>query len=71
MDDKSITVKLNNGSSKIVLLTDTMKVTKSDTGVKADLKVGEKVAVFGQGNSDGSVTAETIQLNPVMPNVKN
>jgi len=63
-DDKSITVKLQDGSSKIVLLTDTTAINKSAEGSKSDLKPGEKVAVFGQENSDGSVTAQNIQLNP-------
>ncbi len=64
MDDKSITVKLQDGSSKIVLLSDTTTFNKSSNGSKSDLKTGEKVAVFGTENSDGSVTARNVQLNP-------
>lgn len=63
-DDKSITVKLQDGSSKIVLLADTTSINKSSEGSKSDLKTGEKVAVFGTENSDGSVTAQNVQLNP-------
>ncbi|MDO8461183.1 MAG: DUF5666 domain-containing protein [bacterium] len=65
-DDKSITVKLQDGSSKIVLLTDKTAINKSAQGSKSDLKVGEKVVVFGTTNSDGSVTAQNIQLNPIL-----
>ena len=65
LDDKSITVKLQDGSSKIVLLPDNVTVSKTDTGSKADLKTGVKVGVFGQTNSDGSVTSQNIQLNPM------
>lgn len=64
-DDKSITVKLTDGSSKIVLISDKTAINKASTASKEDLKTGEKVAVFGTENTDGSVTAQNIQLNPV------
>lgn len=62
-DDESITVKLQDGSSKIILLTDTTAINKFTEGSKSDLKTGERVAVFGTENSDGSVTGQNIQLN--------
>lgn len=64
-DDKSITVKLTDGSSKIVLLSEKTEINKADKANAVDLKVGEKVAVFGSDNSDGSITAANIQLNPI------
>ncbi len=64
VDDKSITVKLQDGSSRIVLLTNATSFSKSAEGSKSDLKTGERVAVFGTENSDGSVTAQNVQLNP-------
>jgi hypothetical protein len=64
-DDKSITVKLQDGSSKIVLISDKTEINKAAEATKDDLKTGEKVAVFGQENSDGSVTAQNIQINSV------
>lgn len=64
-DDTSITVKAADGSSKIVILSEKTEINKADTATKTDLKVGEKVAVFGQENTDGSVTAQNIQLNPL------
>ena len=64
LDGKSITVKLQDGSSKIVLLTDTTSIGKTEEASKSALVVGEKVAIFGSDNSDGSVTAQNIQLNP-------
>jgi hypothetical protein len=63
-DEKSITVKLQDGSSKIVLLSDKTEINKTASTTKEDLKVGEKVAAFGTENSDGSVTAQSVQLNP-------
>jgi len=64
-DDKSITVKMTDGSSKIVLLNDKTTINKAADATKEDLKVGEKVMAMGQENSDGSITAQTIQLNPI------
>ena len=63
VDDKSMTVKLPDGSSKIVIMSQTTTFAKSDAGSLADVKVGDKVGVFGTDNSDGSVTAQSVQLN--------
>ncbi len=67
-DAKSLTVKLLDNSSKIVILTPTTTVNKLDLGTLTDVKVGGKVGVYGTENTDGSITALSIQLNPVMPN---
>lgn len=64
IDDTSLTVKLVDGSSRIVLLTDKTIFNKTATVEKSELKVGEKVGVFGTNNTDGSVTAQNVQLNP-------
>lgn len=64
-DDSSITVKLQDGSSKIVMFSDKTLINKADTATKTDLKTGETVAVFGTEGSDGTVTAQNIQLNPL------
>ena len=65
-DEKSLTVKLPDGSSKIVLFSESTTVNKATEGTKDDLKVGEQVVVFGTENTDGSVTAQNIQLNPAL-----
>ena len=65
-DDTSITVKLTDGSSKIVVLSSNTVINKAAIATKNDLTTGERVAVFGTVNSDGSVTAQDIQLNPQM-----
>lgn len=64
-DESSITVELADKSSKIIILTDSTSISKFDEASAEDLKEGEPVVVFGQENSDGSLTAQNIQLNPV------
>lgn len=66
-DPKSITVKLTDGSSKIVLLSDSTQITESTQAGKDALVNGKTVLVIGQTNSDGSVTAQNVQLNPQQP----
>ncbi|PIU73341.1 hypothetical protein COS78_02810 [Candidatus Shapirobacteria bacterium CG06_land_8_20_14_3_00_40_12] len=64
LDDKSLTLKMIDGSSKIILLSDSMMVNKTTAAAKGELKVGGKIAVFGAVNTDGSVTASSIELDP-------
>ena len=59
-DAKSITVKDNSGSTKIILLSDSTKVSKTVDGKADDLTIGKNIMVTGDSNSDGSVTAKTI-----------
>lgn len=65
-DDTSVTVKLEDGGSRIVILTDKTTINKAEEGSRMDLKPGEKIAVYGTENTDGSVSAQNIQLNPVL-----
>lgn len=64
LDDTTMTIKMPDGSSKIVLLSSTTTVSKSVDAPKTELKVGSKVAVFGAQNTDGSQTATQIELDP-------
>jgi hypothetical protein len=70
-DANSVTVKMQDGSTKIVLLSSTTSIIKADKATKDDLKTGTQVAVFGTSNSDGSVTAQSIQLNPQFNMMRN
>ncbi len=61
-DDKSITVKLRDGGSKIVFYTSSTTVRKTTDASLDDVKEGASIVVQGQTNTDGSVTAQSIQL---------
>lgn len=61
-DDKSVTVKTQDGSSKVIYFSDSTKITKSTTGSTSDLKSGAQVIVSGSSNTDNSVTATDIQI---------
>lgn len=68
-DDKSVTVKLPDGGSKIIFLSATSKVMKSTEGSLSDIQVGSNISANGKANSDGSITAESLQLRPTAPAV--
>ena len=61
-DDTSVTIKLNNGGSKIVFYSETTDVSKTIEGAAADLEVGKTIMASGITNTDGRITAKTIQL---------
>lgn len=63
-DDKGITIKLQNGGSKIIFLGTTTTVAKTATGSVTDLTVGTQVFVTGTTNTDGSITAQSVQIRP-------
>jgi hypothetical protein len=65
-DATSITIKMMNGNSEIVLLSPKTTVAKSTGGTIDDVAVGSSVTVTGTANSDGSLTASSIQIRPVV-----
>jgi len=64
-DEKSLTVKLPDGSTKIIFLSQSTQILKATEGSIDDLQVGKEILVTGNQNADGSLTARTIQIrNP-------
>lgn len=66
-DAGSITLNTRDGSSHVVILTPATTVAKSVSGALTDISVGSTVMVSGTTNSDGSVSATTIQIRPTPP----
>lgn len=63
-DDKSLTIKLRDGGSRIIIYSPETTVEKFVSGVQSDLEIGKSIIVSGKTNTDGSVTAQSIQLRP-------
>lgn len=60
-DDKSVTIKTNDGSSQTVSVSSSTTYGQKGTKSLADLAIGEEVAISGQKNSDGTFSAQSIK----------
>lgn len=60
----SFTIKLSDGSTRIIFISDSTQITKSIDGILDDLEIAGQIFVSGEENPDGSYTAETIQIRP-------
>jgi hypothetical protein len=63
-DDKSISVELRDGGSKIVFFSPSTEIQKMASASSSDLAGGANVVVNGSANPDGSITAQSIQIRP-------
>ena len=57
---ETVTVKLPDGGSKLILISSSTNITTATEGSVDDLKEGENVMVVGKENSDGSMSAESV-----------
>jgi hypothetical protein len=62
-DDQSITVKTQDGGSKIVFYSEGIEMSKNAIGDINDLEVGKFVTVNGSSDQSGNIIAETIQIS--------
>ncbi len=69
-DDQSITIESQGGGSKILFFSTSTPITKSATGSPADLSIGTNVTANGKTNSDGSMSAEMIQMSAEMIQIR-
>ena len=60
-DQTSITIKLKDGGSKIVFLTNKTTIQKTTEGTLGDLIIGNQITANGQSNTDGSLNATLSQ----------
>lgn len=63
-DTNSLTVKMPDGSSKIIFFASSTRVGKTTEATLEDVTQGVNVTVTGMPNSDGSETAQMIQIRP-------
>ncbi|MFA6324869.1 MAG: hypothetical protein WCX46_01435 [Candidatus Paceibacterota bacterium] len=69
-DDESVTLKLKDGGSKIIFYSNKTTISKTTDGTIDDLVVGKQVNINGKSNPDGSISAESIQIRPNLPEVQ-
>jgi len=62
VDQNSITIKLQNGGSQNVILAPSTTYHKAVDGTSSDVLAGTQVTVTGTTNSDGSLTAQSVQI---------
>ncbi len=60
----NLTVSLANGNSEVVFYSSSTEIMKPSPVPSSSLGAGTRVTVVGTANSDGSFTAQSIQVQP-------
>jgi len=63
IDDSSITIKTQNGGSKLILISNSTAYKQLTDSDKSKLKVGSQITIEGETSTDGSITGKTISIN--------
>ncbi|MFA6105640.1 MAG: hypothetical protein WC725_03555 [Patescibacteria group bacterium] len=63
--DNTLTIKLRDGGSKIVVFSSSTPVRMFSEASRDQIEVGKNITALGTANSDGSITAQSIQLREV------
>ena len=66
-DSSSVTVALKSGGSVVAFYSTSTPITDTTVGTQGDLSEGANVTVLGTANSDGSITANSIQIRQATP----
>ncbi|HRZ29723.1 MAG TPA: hypothetical protein P5052_03135 [Candidatus Paceibacterota bacterium] len=61
-NENSLTVKLKDNGSKIVVISNTTELYKTVSASFDDLTIGNNIMITGASNNDNSIIAESIRL---------
>ncbi|MDD5073939.1 MAG: hypothetical protein PHR64_03015 [Candidatus Shapirobacteria bacterium] len=61
-EDETITLKTQEGNTKIVIYANSTLINKTSQGSFEDLKVGEQIMVVGSEDASGMITAQNISI---------
>lgn len=64
LGSNSLTIKVANGSTRTVYYSSSTIINKSVKGAASDLSANQAILVAGTPNSDGSLTASSIDIRP-------
>jgi hypothetical protein len=62
VNGSTITVQLMSGGSQVAVLAPSTQYRKAVDGSSSDVTVGSNVTITGTTNSDGSLTAQSVQI---------